>query len=225
MPTIGPPFLRLQPPPTAFPMSLISTTVGLSVPPEDSACVIDVLAAALDQRDSYTDHHCDRVSQLALTLGKRCDLSEQRLGHLVLAARFHDVGKIGIRDDVLLHPGRLDDDRMSAMRTHPERGAQLFTATGRSDARQVATLIRHHHEAFDGSGYPHGLQGEEIPLEARILTLVDGYDAMTSNRPYRGPIPSQRAVEILANEQGRLIDPHVFGEFMGLMREDGIATV
>jgi HD-GYP domain-containing protein (c-di-GMP phosphodiesterase class II) len=206
-------------------MPSISSPVGLSLPPDDNSCAIAVLAAALDQRDSYTDHHCDRVSQLALTLGKRCDLSAERLGHLVLAARFHDIGKIGIRDDVLLHPGRLDDQKMSAMRTHPERGARLFSATGRADAADVARLIRHHHEAFDGSGYPHGLQGEDIPLESRILTIVDGFDAMTSTRPYRGPMPATRALEILANECGRLVDPRLFGEFKGLVREDGIATV
>lgn len=194
-------------------MSLISSPVGLSIPPEDNSCAIEVLAAALDQRDSYTDIHCDRVSQLALQLGRRCDLSEKQLGHLVLAARFHDVGKIGIRDDVLLHPGRLDEDKTRAMRTHPERGARLFHATGREDAAEVARLIRHHHEAFDGSGYPDGLKGGDIPLEARILTIADGYDAMTSTRPYRGPMPHARVMRILEEEQGRLIDPDVFHEF------------
>lgn len=128
-------------------MSPISTPTGLSIPPRDDSCTITVLAAALDQRDSYTDHHCDRVSQLARAMGQRCGLPEERLEHLVLAARFHDVGKIGIRDDVLLYPGKLDEDKRSVMRTHPDRGAALFNATGREDAQQVATLIRHHHEA------------------------------------------------------------------------------
>ncbi len=215
-----PPFPFAAPCPAArYRMSPISTPVGLSLPPDDPSCTITVLAAALDQRDSYTDHHCDRVSRLAHAMGRHCGLDEERLGHLVLAARFHDVGKIGVRDDVLLHPGKLDDPRLSAMRTHPERGARLFLATGRDDARQVAALIRHHHEAWDGSGYPHGLQGEEIPMESRILTIVDGFDAMTSERPYRGPMPAQRAVELLSNERGRLIDPRLFGEFMGLMRQ------
>ncbi|MGH8053473.1 MAG: HD-GYP domain-containing protein [Stenotrophomonas sp.] len=201
-------------------MSPISMPVGLSIPPEDNSCAITVLAAALDQRDSYTDHHCNRVSQLAHAMGQHCGLPEDRLAHLVLAARFHDVGKIGIRDDVLLYPGKLDEDKRSIMRTHPERGAALFKATGRDDAQQVATLIRHHHEAWDGSGYPHGLQGEEIPMESRILTIVDGYDAMTSLRPYRAPMSTEATLEILDKQRGRLIDPRLLDEFLGMLRED-----
>ncbi len=200
-------------------MSSTLLSPGLSIPPEDDTCGIAVLAAALDERDSYTDQHCDRVSLLAHGLGSRCGLSGARLGHLALAARFHDVGKIGIRDDVLLHPGRLDEPRMEKMRTHPERGARLFAATGRDDAATVARLILHHHEAWDGSGYPHGLQGEDIPLEARILTIADSYDALTSHRPYRGPLRSDDALAILDRERRRLIDPRLFGEFRGLLRE------
>lgn len=202
----------------------ISATVGLSIPPDDASCAIDVLAAALDQRDSYTDRHCDRVSQLAHAMGNRCELSEERLAHLALAARFHDVGKIGIRDDVLLHPGKLDERKVSVMRTHPERGARLFAATGRKDAQQVARLIRHHHEAWDGSGYPHGLQGEEIPLEARILTIADAYDAMTSIRPYRDPMSGDEALAILDRNQGRLIDPYLLDELRGLLHDSSVTA-
>ena len=205
-------------------MSSISMPVGLSIPPRDDSCVITVLAAALDQRDSYTDHHCDRVSQLARAMGQRCGLPDERLEHLVLAARFHDVGKIGIRDDVLLYPGRLDEGKRLIMRTHPDRGAALFSATGRDDAQQVATLIRHHHEAWDGSGYPHGLQGEEIPMESRILTIVDCYDAMTSLRPYRAAMSSEATLDILGRQRGRLLDPRLFDEFLGLSREGGDAV-
>ncbi|MNN27280.1 Cyclic di-GMP phosphodiesterase response regulator RpfG [compost metagenome] len=205
-------------------MSSISVHAGLSIPPRDDSCAITVLAAALDQRDSYTDHHCDRVSRLARALGRHCGLPNERLEHLVLAARFHDVGKIGIRDDVLLYPGKLDEDKRSIMRTHPDRGAALFNATGRDDAPQVATLIRHHHEAWDGSGYPHGLQGEEIPMESRILTIVDGYDAMTSLRPYRPAMSSEATLDILDKQRGRLLDPRLFDEFLGLLREGADAV-
>ncbi|MGV8959568.1 MAG: HD-GYP domain-containing protein [Stenotrophomonas sp.] len=112
------------------------------------------MALALDGRDRYTDNHCQRIARIALALGQRCEPPGERLAHLPLAARFHDVGKIGIRDNGLLHPGRLCEEQMELMRTHPERGAPLFAATGRRDADAVARLIRHHHEAYDGSGYP-----------------------------------------------------------------------
>ena len=207
-------------------MPPILPPADLSLPPENDACAIAVLATALDERDSYTDRHCDRVSQLAYALGRRCGLSADALAHLALAARFHDIGKIGIRDDVLLHPGRLDETQMASMRSHPDRGARLFAATGRGDAIAVAKLIRHHHEAWDGSGYPHGLQRDEIPIEARILTISDGYDAMTSARPYRGAMPSERALEILGEECGRMVDPRLFDEFIGMIRnKTGIAAL
>ncbi len=204
-------------------MFSIPTAPGLLLPPEDDTCSIAVLAAALDERDSYTDQHCDRVSLLAHILGQRCGLGARQLECLALAARFHDVGKIGIRDDVLLHPGRLDEPRMEKMRTHPERGARLFAATGRDDAAAIARLILHHHEAWDGSGYPHGLQGEDIPLEARILAIADSYDALTSHRPYRGPLGSDDALAILDRERDRLIDRRLFGELRGLLRERAAA--
>ena len=112
---------------------------------------------------------------------------------------------------------RLDDEQRAIMRTHPERGERIFAATGRSDAAEVARLIRAHHEAFDGGGYPDGLKGSAIPLGARVLTIVDGYDAMTSARPYRGPMPHAKAMGILADQQGGLIDPEVFGLFTRMM--------
>jgi len=202
-------------------MFSIPPAPGLSIPPENDSCGIAVLAAALDERDSYTDQHCDRVCLLAHGLGERCGLAGAQLEQLALAARFHDIGKIGIRDDVLLHPGRLDEARMQKMRTHPERGARLFAATGRDDAAAVARLILHHHEAWDGSGYPHGLQGEDIPLEARILTIADGYDALTSRRPYRGPLDAEDALAVLDREKNRRVDARLFGEFRGLLRERG----
>ena len=188
------------------------------LPLDRAASSLRALALALEQRDAYTDHHCDRVSRLAWLLGRQFDLDRERLDHLALAARFHDVGKIGVRDDVLLHPGRLDPPRRAQMDAHAEMGEQLFLATGRDDAGAVARLIRHHHEAFDGSGYPDGLAGAQIPLEARILTVADGYDAMTSKRPYRLPMPPHTALHVLADESGLRIDPEVYRQLRTVLR-------
>jgi HD-GYP domain len=184
----------------------------------DTSCSLHALALALEQRDSYTDSHCDRVCRLARLLGQRLDLDRERLTHLALAARFHDIGKIGVRDDVLLYPGRLDAARRQRMRLHPELGERLFRATERDDAAQVARLIRHHHEAYDGSGYPDGLAGTAIPLEARILSVADRYDALTSLRPYRAPLGAHAAMAVLDGESGRKIDPDVFRELQVLLR-------
>ncbi|RLK53068.1 HD domain-containing protein [Stenotrophomonas rhizophila] len=180
-------------------------------------CSIDALSMSLQMRDQYTRFHCDRVGLLGDQLGRLCDLDDTQRAHLALAARFHDIGKIGIPDNVLLYPARLDDAQRAIMRTHPERGERIFATTGRSDAAEVARLIRSHHEAFDGSGYPDGLKGSDIPLGARVLTIVDGYDAMTTTRPYRGPMPHAKAMGILAEQQGGLVDPQVFGLFTRMM--------
>ena len=193
---------------------------------DSAACPIDsddlsasvlVLTTALHERDAYTDVHCNRVCQLAHTLGQRLALNEQQLAELILAARFHDIGKIGIPDAVLLKPGRLDPDEMAIMRSHPERGQRVFLATGRDDAVAVARIIRQHHEAWDGSGYPDGLAGEQISLAARILSVVDGYDAMVSDRPYRAGMPMDKALAILDSEAGTRLDPRVTRCFMEQM--------
>lgn len=186
--------------------------------PGGASAPLRVLSLALEQRDAYTEGHCNRVCRLAFLLGQRFDLDAVRLGHLALAARFHDAGKIGVRDEVLLHPGQLDAPAREDMRMHAVFGERLFLATGREDAADVARLIRHHHEAFDGSGYPDGLAGEAIPLEVRILSVADGYDAMTSARPYRGAMPSKRAMETLAGERGQRIDPEVYRQLQAVLR-------
>lgn len=181
------------------------------------ACLIDALAMSLQMRDAYTRHHCDRVGLLAQRLALYCDLDREGCAQVSLAARFHDIGKIGIPDDVLLSPRRHTEEDRAIMREHPVRGEHIFLATGRSDAVPVARLIRAHHEAHDGSGYPDGLRGESIPLGARILTVVDAYDAMTSTRPYREAMEHDAALRILDDQAGGLIDPYVLGRFQGML--------
>jgi HD-GYP domain-containing protein (c-di-GMP phosphodiesterase class II) len=184
------------------------------------ACSIDALSVSLQLRDAYTRHHCDRVGLLARTLARHCSLDPAQCVQIELAACFHDIGKIGIPDDVLLNPGRHDHADQAIMRQHPEHGERIFLATGRADATDVARLIRAHHEAFDGSGYPDGLRGESIPLGARILTLVDAWDAMTSDRPYRGAMERGRAMRILDDASGGMIDAYLLGAFQDLLRRE-----
>lgn len=194
-------------------MSPATSGQAAALPADAMASALRVLGAALDHRDQATSAHCDRVSRLARQLGTHCDLDPGELFELELAARFHDVGKIGIPDSILLRPARLDADARLVMQTHAERGEQLFLATGREDAARVARLIRHHHEAVDGSGYPDALRGGDIPLACRVLTLVDAYDAMTSQRPYRAPMPHRTAMHLLGEAIDRALDPEVFAVF------------
>lgn len=192
---------------------------GSELPADEmSGHALRVLGTALDHRDRNTADHCGRVCHLARLLGERCDLLPGQLRDLELAARFHDVGKIGIPDAVLLSPAMLEEDDWELMKTHPGRGEQLFLATGHEDAGRIAALIRHHHEAVDGSGYPDALHGSAIPLECRVLSLVDAYDAMTSARPYRAPMPQALAMRNLGESVQRQLDPDVFRVFEGLLR-------
>ncbi|MCF7751074.1 HD domain-containing protein [Bacillus subtilis subsp. subtilis] len=186
-------------------------------PPAALACSIDALSLSLQLRDAYTRHHCDRVGLLARSLARHCSLGPAQCDQIELAACFHDIGKIGIPDEVLLSPGRHDAAEQAIMRQHPVHGERIFLATGRDDATHVARLIRAHHEAFDGSGYPDGLRGEDIPLGARILTIADAWDAMTSDRPYRDAMERGRVMRILEDAAGGMIDPYLLGSFQDLL--------
>lgn len=174
----------------------------------------EALFIALDERDNYTYQHCDRVSLLARELGMACGLSQQELDLLAISARFHDIGKIGIPDSVLLKPGALDAEEWALMKMHPVKGERLFRNTLHPHAAEVARIIRHHHECFNGSGYPDQLSGEDIPLASRILLIVDGYDAMSTSRPYHHGRSHSEIMDIMLAEEGQKTDPMLFRQFI-----------
>jgi putative nucleotidyltransferase with HDIG domain len=178
---------------------------------------LDALTVALDLRDAYTRGHCDRVVALALALAAKLDVAPPELGMLRICALFHDVGKIGVPDAVLLKPGRLAPEEWEQMKSHAEHGEKIVRATGVAGAERLADVIRHHHESFDGSGYPDGLRGEAIPLLCRILLVVDAYDAMGSGRPYHRPRSHAQIMAILESESGSKLDPEVFRPFAALI--------
>jgi HD-GYP domain-containing protein (c-di-GMP phosphodiesterase class II) len=173
-----------------------------------------VLGAALHERDAYTSLHGDRVADVALAIGRSIGLDSCDLGRLRAAARLHDVGKIGIPDDVLLNPGVLDPAQRTIMRSHPERGEKILRAIPGEDAKLVAHAIRHHHEEFDGNGYPDNLGGENIPFLARIISIADNYDAMASRRVYHRPRHHEYVIGVMREESGRKHDPYLFGKFL-----------
>lgn len=174
---------------------------------------VESLSVALEIRDSYTRSHCDRAVRLVTELGNACDVLDAELDHLRVCARFHDIGKIGVPDNVLLKPGRLTDEEWVFMKAHPVLGEKIISATALPDHDSIAVAIRHHHEAFDGSGYPDNLKGEDIPLLSRIMLVVDAYDAMTTGRPYHVARTHKDAMDILESENGKKLDPEIFKKF------------
>ncbi len=175
------------------------------------------LAAAVDAKDPYTHGHSDRVATYSAAIAEKLDLSgEQRIA-LEMAAYLHDIGKIGIRESILLKPGKLTDEEMGQMRHHPLIGANILKPV--AFPWPIAPIVRHHHERYDGGGYPAGLKGEEIPLLARILTVADAFEAMTSDRPYRPGRTEEEAIEELHACEGGHFDPRVVAAFIEALPE------
>ncbi len=167
--------------------------------------VIVALVEAVEAKDPYTRGHTQRVAELSVLIGRELRLSAERLRVLGQAAMLHDIGKIGIPDAVLNKPGRLTPEEFELIKEHPVRGHQII-ARVRSLQREVAG-VRSHHERLDGSGYPDGLVGHAIPLDARIIAVADVFDALTSPRPYRAAWPRERALAVIDEEAGTKLDP------------------
>ena len=169
---------------------------------------------AVEARDSYTQQHSNRVTNLAIKLGREMGCTPEELDVLNCAGQLHDIGKIGIRDEILLKPGKLTDSEFEVIQTHPVIGAEIISQLGMWE--QELQIVRSHHERFDGSGYPDGLKGEAIPRLARILSVCDAYDAMASNRVYRKKMESAKILGILNQCAGTQFDPEMVAVFVKL---------
>jgi putative nucleotidyltransferase with HDIG domain len=176
--------------------------------------VVRAIADTLEAKDRYVYGHARRVTGYASAIGRRMRLSTFHLEQLNLAALLHDVGKISTPDSVLLKPAALTEEERAVVRLHSERGARLLAAV--PEMEEVAAAVRHHHENWDGTGYPEGLAGERIPLASRIIHVADAYDAMTSPRPFRDALDHERAVRTLQDGAGTQFDPEVVAAFCGL---------
>lgn len=170
------------------------------------------LAAAVDAKDPYTRGHSERVATFAVQIADEMELSHEQRIALEMAAYLHDIGKIGVREEILLKPGRLTEAEMGEMRHHPLIGANILKPVG--FPWPITPVVRHHHEAWDGTGYPAGLKGEEIPLLARILTVADAYEAMIADRPYRKGRTTEDAIEELERCAGQQFDERVVTAFV-----------
>jgi len=168
---------------------------------------IKALAAAVDAKSHFTGRHSAHMAEMCLQIGRELGLSEERMTTLELAAHIHDVGKIGTPDAVLDKPGRLTPDEWHEILRHPAVGADFLADI--EELAEVASIIRHHHERFDGTGYPDGLKGDGIPFLSKILAVADAFEAMTSDRPYRGASTWEDALSELEANSGTQFDPVV----------------
>ena len=169
---------------------------------------------AIEAKDPYTQQHSNRVTSISKIIGRQMGCTAEEIDILSFAGPLHDIGKIGIRDEILLKPGRLTDEEFEIIKEHPSIGASIVGQLGLWDREKE--LIEHHHERFDGGGYPAGLAGEDIPELARIMSVADAYDAMASDRAYRKKMPMDRVLRIIKEGAGSQFDPRVVSVFLDL---------
>jgi putative nucleotidyltransferase with HDIG domain len=168
---------------------------------------VSTLAMALEAKDAYTRGHSQRVSHYSVQIARELGLNEREIEAIRLAGMLHDIGKIGIRDQILHKQGKLTEEEWKQVRKHPEISVSILSRI--PDLKGILKIIRHHHEHYDGKGYPSGLSGEEIPLGARILAVTDMLDALISDRPYREKITFMEAVEEIRKVSGTQLDPRI----------------
>ncbi|MCX8028995.1 MAG: HD domain-containing protein [Brevinematales bacterium] len=177
-----------------------------------SSSIIKSLITALEARDEYTKGHSFRVQIYSIKLGNALRFSQKRIKQLELSAILHDIGKIGVPDSILRKPGTLTDEEFEVIKKHPVIGYNILSSIDGLD--EVLEGIKYHHERFDGKGYPDGLKGQEIPIFARIISIADTLDAMTSDRPYRKGLPFEFALEEIKKSKGTQLDPELVDIFI-----------
>ena len=181
------------------------------------------LASAIDAKDEYTRHHSTRVTEFTLKIARKMSFSEKEIGDLELAALLHDVGKIAVPENILNKPGKLTDQEYALIKEHSARGESILSPV--IELKDIARIVRAHHEHYDGTGYPDGLKGREIPLGARIMAVADAYDSITSERPYRKAASHRFAMKEIIRCSGVQFDPEVVEHFLeisgSLVREQG----
>ena len=179
---------------------------------------IETLRYTVEAKDPYTKGHSDRVSEYSVLIGKKLGLSEEDLRRLRIGGLFHDIGKIGVPDTILQKAGKLSEDEYSEIKNHPTIGAHILSTA--SIFQDILPIVKYHHERYDGRGYPEKLQGEKIPYLARITTVADTFDAMTSKRTYRDALPLDVVIEELKNCSGTQFDPKIDDVFVDILKNE-----
>src|ERR1700687_3453471 len=175
---------------------------------------IQMLAGAVDEKDPYNRGHSDRVPRYSLLIAKEMGHSPEFMETLRISAQLHDVGKIGIEDHILKKPGALTEEEFEVMKTHTTKGANILRPV--TQLSEMRPGIELHHEALDGRGYPYGLQGDQIPLLARVIAVGDTFDALTTNRPYQNAHTPEQALQIVQNLAGKRLDPAVVAALLAV---------
>jgi len=182
---------------------------------------VRMLAAAIDAKDPYTRGHSERVARYSVGIGKHLGLADKEMRDLRVSALLHDVGKIGIDDRILRKPGALSEDEFEVMKQHPAKGAAIMS--GVAQLIDIIPGMKYHHEKWSGGGYPDGLEGEQIPLQARIVAIADTFDAMTTNRPYQKAMEINYVVEKIKSFAGTRFDPRVVEAFVNAVKRGDVA--
>lgn len=180
--------------------------------------MVQTLRYTVEAKDSYTRGHSDRVSEYSVLIGEKLGLPEEQIKTLRIGGLFHDIGKIGIPDSILLKPSKLTDDEYSQIKNHPSIGAHILGSA--VIFKDIIPIVKHHHERYDGNGYPSRLKGEEIPYIARIAAVADTFDAMTSRRSYRGPIDIEHVKEEIKRCESTQFDPQIAEVFLDILNND-----
>jgi HD-GYP domain-containing protein (c-di-GMP phosphodiesterase class II) len=181
---------------------------------------VRMLAAAIDAKDPYTRGHSERVARYSIAIGKNLELPEKDMRNLRISALLHDVGKIGIDDRILRKPGALSDEEFEVMKQHPAKGAAIMS--GVAQLIDIIPGMKYHHEKWSGGGYPDGLEGEQIPMQARIVAIADTFDAMTTNRPYQKAMELGYVVEKIKSFAGTRFDPRVVDAFVSAVKRGDV---
>lgn len=179
--------------------------------------IVERLGRAGEYRDNETGNHVKRVSLYSYEIARQAGLGEERARLIQQASPMHDIGKIGISDTILMKPGKLDDDEYQTMQNHVMIGASILKDSTSEILKVAYQIALTHHEKYDGHGYPHGLAGEAIPIEGRIVAIADVFDALTSERPYKAAWPVEKAVELLEKEKGKHFDPYLVDCFIAVL--------
>ena len=185
---------------------------------DSSQALINFFEDEVDKKDHYTKCHCNRVSEYCVLIGKKLGLPQEDLDKLLIGGLFHDIGKIGISDNILKKESNLTNEEYDEIQTHTALGVDILTRN--KVFKEIIPIVEYHHEKYDGNGYPFKLKGDEIPLAARITAVADTFDAMTSKRSYRDPIPLTDVVEEFKKCSGTQFDPNIVNTFLDIINNE-----